>query len=256
MVISEGWDIPRACMLYQIRDSKSKQLDEQVMGRKDKFGEMGQQIFGDDYDDSDQTCGQQILLDLFHMAFQQVTGQKERHGQQRMTVPLVIVKPVEMVQRQAQQIKDGNQPDLPGPRQAGEAPEQDLSPEEGEDEPGTARDKPGGESSQMRPEELRLGTGKRQDAVTQQIQQHGRQDQRFQVFQEKRPETDREGRTETGNQEERLHEKGPVGPDARSHYIKNGIVQSLPCRKNPAMAEEQTENQDSLGGVDVSDALL
>ncbi len=33
MVISEGWDIPRACMLYQIRDTKSKQLDEQVMGR-------------------------------------------------------------------------------------------------------------------------------------------------------------------------------------------------------------------------------
>ena len=33
MVITEGWDIPRACMLYQIRDSKSKQLDEQVIGR-------------------------------------------------------------------------------------------------------------------------------------------------------------------------------------------------------------------------------
>lgn len=33
MVITEGWDIPRACMLYQVRDSKSKQLDEQVMGR-------------------------------------------------------------------------------------------------------------------------------------------------------------------------------------------------------------------------------
>ena len=33
MVITEGWDIPRACMLYQIRDSKSKQLDEQVVGR-------------------------------------------------------------------------------------------------------------------------------------------------------------------------------------------------------------------------------
>lgn len=33
MVISEGWDIPRACMLYQMRDSQSKQLDEQVMGR-------------------------------------------------------------------------------------------------------------------------------------------------------------------------------------------------------------------------------
>ncbi len=33
MVISEGWDIPRACMLYQVRDVKSKQLDEQVMGR-------------------------------------------------------------------------------------------------------------------------------------------------------------------------------------------------------------------------------
>ena len=31
--ISEGWDIPRACMLYQVRDSKSKQLDEQVLGR-------------------------------------------------------------------------------------------------------------------------------------------------------------------------------------------------------------------------------
>ena len=33
MVISEGWDIPRACMLYQVRDTNSKQLDEQVMGR-------------------------------------------------------------------------------------------------------------------------------------------------------------------------------------------------------------------------------
>lgn len=33
MVISEGWDIPRACMLYQVRDTKSAQLDEQVMGR-------------------------------------------------------------------------------------------------------------------------------------------------------------------------------------------------------------------------------
>ena len=33
MVVSEGWDIPRACMLYQMRSSQSKQLDEQVMGR-------------------------------------------------------------------------------------------------------------------------------------------------------------------------------------------------------------------------------
>ncbi|MBQ8656055.1 MAG: DEAD/DEAH box helicase family protein [Prevotella sp.] len=33
MVISEGWDIPRACMLYQVRDTRSTQLDEQVMGR-------------------------------------------------------------------------------------------------------------------------------------------------------------------------------------------------------------------------------
>ena len=33
MVITEGWDIPRACMLYQIRDTKSKILDEQVLGR-------------------------------------------------------------------------------------------------------------------------------------------------------------------------------------------------------------------------------
>lgn len=33
MVISEGWDIPRACMLCQIRDTESKQLDEQVIGR-------------------------------------------------------------------------------------------------------------------------------------------------------------------------------------------------------------------------------
>lgn len=33
LTISEGWDIPRACMLYQIRDSQSKQLDEQVIGR-------------------------------------------------------------------------------------------------------------------------------------------------------------------------------------------------------------------------------
>lgn len=33
MVISEGWDIPRACMLFQVRDTTSTQLDEQVMGR-------------------------------------------------------------------------------------------------------------------------------------------------------------------------------------------------------------------------------
>jgi type III restriction enzyme len=33
LTISEGWDIPRACMLYQIRGTDSKQLDEQVMGR-------------------------------------------------------------------------------------------------------------------------------------------------------------------------------------------------------------------------------
>ena len=33
MTISEGWDIPRACMLYQVRDTKSEQLDEQVIGR-------------------------------------------------------------------------------------------------------------------------------------------------------------------------------------------------------------------------------
>ena len=33
MVISEGWDIPRACMLYQLRDTDSNQLDEQVIGR-------------------------------------------------------------------------------------------------------------------------------------------------------------------------------------------------------------------------------
>ena len=33
MVISEGWDIPRACMLFQVRDTKSTQLDEQVVGR-------------------------------------------------------------------------------------------------------------------------------------------------------------------------------------------------------------------------------
>ena len=33
MVISEGWDIPRACMLYQVRNTVSEQLDEQVIGR-------------------------------------------------------------------------------------------------------------------------------------------------------------------------------------------------------------------------------
>mgnify|MGYP002765048570 FL=1 len=33
MAITEGWDIPRANMLFQIRDSKSKQLDVQVLGR-------------------------------------------------------------------------------------------------------------------------------------------------------------------------------------------------------------------------------
>jgi len=33
MVITEGWDIPRACMLFQVRNTQSKQLDEQVIGR-------------------------------------------------------------------------------------------------------------------------------------------------------------------------------------------------------------------------------
>ena len=33
LAISEGWDIPRACMLYQIRSTQSQQLDEQVLGR-------------------------------------------------------------------------------------------------------------------------------------------------------------------------------------------------------------------------------
>ena len=33
MMITEGWDIPRACMLFQVRDSQSKQMDEQVIGR-------------------------------------------------------------------------------------------------------------------------------------------------------------------------------------------------------------------------------
>lgn len=33
MVITEGWDIPRACMLYQVRDTQSVRLDEQVVGR-------------------------------------------------------------------------------------------------------------------------------------------------------------------------------------------------------------------------------
>lgn len=33
MVIKEGYDIPRACMLYQIRDTESVILDEQVIGR-------------------------------------------------------------------------------------------------------------------------------------------------------------------------------------------------------------------------------
>lgn len=33
MAITEGWDIPRANMLFQIRVSKSKQLDVQVLGR-------------------------------------------------------------------------------------------------------------------------------------------------------------------------------------------------------------------------------
>lgn len=33
LTISEGWDIPRACMLYQKRDVQSNQLNEQVIGR-------------------------------------------------------------------------------------------------------------------------------------------------------------------------------------------------------------------------------
>ncbi len=33
LTISEGWDIPRACMLYQKRDVESSQLNEQVIGR-------------------------------------------------------------------------------------------------------------------------------------------------------------------------------------------------------------------------------
>lgn len=33
MVISEGWDIPRACWLYQVRETTSERLDKQVVGR-------------------------------------------------------------------------------------------------------------------------------------------------------------------------------------------------------------------------------
>lgn len=33
MVISEGWDIPRACCLFQLRDSESEILNEQIIGR-------------------------------------------------------------------------------------------------------------------------------------------------------------------------------------------------------------------------------
>lgn len=33
LTISEGWDIPRACMIYQKRDVQSDQLNEQVIGR-------------------------------------------------------------------------------------------------------------------------------------------------------------------------------------------------------------------------------
>lgn len=33
LAISEGWDIPRACMLYQIRSTESETLAEQVLGR-------------------------------------------------------------------------------------------------------------------------------------------------------------------------------------------------------------------------------
>lgn len=33
LIIKEGYDIPRACMLYQVRDTKSKILDEQTIGR-------------------------------------------------------------------------------------------------------------------------------------------------------------------------------------------------------------------------------
>lgn len=33
MVITEGWDIPRACMLYQTRKTRSEQLTKQVIGR-------------------------------------------------------------------------------------------------------------------------------------------------------------------------------------------------------------------------------
>jgi type III restriction enzyme len=33
MVITEGWDIPRACMLFQVRNTFSETLDEQVVGR-------------------------------------------------------------------------------------------------------------------------------------------------------------------------------------------------------------------------------
>ena len=31
--LAEGWDIKRACMLYQVRETQSEQLDEQVVGR-------------------------------------------------------------------------------------------------------------------------------------------------------------------------------------------------------------------------------
>ncbi|WP_338983945.1 DEAD/DEAH box helicase [Spiroplasma endosymbiont of Othius punctulatus] len=33
MVITEGWDIPRACVLFQVRNTKSKTLTDQIVGR-------------------------------------------------------------------------------------------------------------------------------------------------------------------------------------------------------------------------------
>lgn len=94
------------------------------------------------------------------------------------------------------------------------------------------------------------------DPIAQQIEQHSRQQQGLEVFQKERQEPDTERGAEARDQEKRLHEERAVEPDPLSHQMKDGIVQPLPGRKDPAVAEEQEKNQEPFGSVYVSNPFL
>lgn len=117
-------------------------IDEDVVRRKGERGEMRHQVLGDNQSHADKAGRQQILLDPLHLPFEQKTAIQERDGQQGVTMPQEVIKSFKMVERQSQQVQDGNQQDLPGPLHPGYPPKQQFCPEKRKDKPGSARPQP------------------------------------------------------------------------------------------------------------------